>query len=845
MPISRFLAPCLVAAFISTSAAAAPPVPGIDRPAFGAQSVWPNDPNLELYLDRMQEAGIKWGRFDFCWWSLAENPLGTFDFDSPNVPGYSNWNTGRALQLMRDRDIEPFPILAYSHPQYDNESGPFTDAGREAFGRYCFEAASRYRDQVNFWEVWNEPNLQFFWGRAPHPEDYAKLTEVAARRIREADPTAVIVGGVTSGIDNTFLAAAFQAGLLNHVDAITVHPYRLTAPETIGSEIATLRSLIATHAPGRDIPIWTGEWGYNTAWTQVTELGQAKALQRMFVNNMSLGIDLSIWFSTHPFVEEPSAPTDPQWGLVDYSFNRRPSWYAMQAMNQRLKHPIRHIADPFQTTVTGNQSGVRREYFYQGSPTPHTTMAVWRTSWPTSDTNTPRSMSFSFALPAATSIRGYDGITNNELTLSLSEAGGRTTISNLGVRDYPIFIDIAAAAPERATLISVDAPKAVSPGSTFPVTLRWLNQGPATWESDVVLGTSGPRDRQSPFQTSGAWISGNRVAALAQPIAAGQTGTMTFTATAPGAAGVYTESFELLRGANGWIDGDQASFTITVSDDFSDWSAVLHSAPLPSILEANRVYTVSVSYRNVGAQAWNASTLLGTSNPRDSTSPLWAWSWPKVNRPGGLVQTSVPYNALGEFQFDVIAPSTPGVYTLPMELVQENISWFEGSGDNITWNLQVTKDPNVVWIEVENFDDGPAGVAYSDTEVINYGGMYRNTGVDLARSTEGGMLLGWTEAGEWLRFSNVQAIPGVYTVEARVASWSTGGGFALEVNGANQTGTVNFPATGDWQTWTTVSGPQVQLDATNNIRLLVQRAGWNISWIKLTRVAPGDLWMLQ
>src|SRR5947209_20107581 len=51
-----------------------------------------------------------------------------------------------------------------------------------------------------------------------------------------------------------------------------------------------------------------------------------------------------------------------------------------------------------------------------------------------------------------------------------------------------------------------------------------------------------------------------------------------------------------------------------------------------------------------------------------------------------------------------------------------------------------------------NFDNGGEGVAFHDLDAINHGGVYRNAAVDIV-NTPSGYAVGWTAAGEWLRYS--------------------------------------------------------------------------------------------
>lgn len=480
--------------------AAAPPVrPGIDIAPFGSQTVWPVNGQLATYNGRLQQAGIQWARFDLCWWSLAELTKGEFNFTSPNHPGYQGWNTDAAIADLKARGIEPFPILCYGNPHYDNGQGPFSDAGRAAFGDYCYAAASRYKDSVNYWEVWNEPNLEMFWGRAPHPADYARLVAVAAPRIRQANPNAVIAGGAVAGIDLAFLETAFQHGLLDHIDILTVHPYRISPPESINGEIATLRARMAVYT-SRTIPIWTGEWGYNTWWSEVTPMGQAKCLGRMMVNNLSIGIGNSIWFSVHPF-QEISDGSDPEWALLDYGLNPRPSWQAFKVVNDRLPAPVTHVGNPLGGSFSPAVSNQRLETFQRESER-HMVVAVWQARWPIPDSYSGTTTSVRLNLPADATVRAYDGLSGAEVALTPSHSAGVTTLSNFRVRDYPIYLDIQIPDSARG---DVDGDGVITPADAQGAFLCYvLGQCPDGVDRDradlCATGAVTPRDAQAIFR---------------------------------------------------------------------------------------------------------------------------------------------------------------------------------------------------------------------------------------------------------------------------------------------------------------------------------------------------------
>ena len=150
-------------------------------------------------------------------------------------------------------------------------------------------------------------------------------------------------------------------------------------------------------------------------------------------------------------------------------------------------------------------------------------------------------------------------------------------------------------------------------------------------------------------------------------------------------------------------------------------------------------------------------------------------------------------------------------------------------------------------IQVENFDNGGAEIAYHDASSGNSGGAYRSTDVDLEVTTDtnGGYNAGWVSVGEWLRYTVNVASAGSYTVEVRVASPGPGGTFHIEANGVDKTGPLTVPATGGWQTWRTVSRAGVALNAGSQVLRLVMdsapsgAAVGNFNWIRVSGL-PGS-----
>ncbi|HEY3479688.1 MAG TPA: carbohydrate-binding protein, partial [Streptomyces sp.] len=176
-----------------------------------------------------------------------------------------------------------------------------------------------------------------------------------------------------------------------------------------------------------------------------------------------------------------------------------------------------------------------------------------------------------------------------------------------------------------------------------------------------------------------------------------------------------------------------------------------------------------------------------------------------------------------------------------MTAYADNSSGFTASVSGNSWQGTTTPEapyggtPAAVpgTVQAENYDTGGQGAAYNVTSVNGNGTAYRSDGVDLETTSDtgGGDNLGWTSGGQWFRYTVNVATPGTYTVALRLAAPSavTGALHLSNATGTNLSGAVNVPATGGWQTWTTVTA-SVTLPAGQQVLTLDQdNGGWNLN----------------
>ena len=240
----------------------------------------------------------------------------------------------------------------------------------------------------------------------------------------------------------------------------------------------------------------------------------------------------------------------------------------------------------------------------------------------------------------------------------------------------------------------------VDPGQTLHVELTAKNTGNRTWSrSSLKLGTSGPKDRTSQFQTDG-WLSRFRVTRMDQAtVAPGEEATFEFNMIAPTETGVYDERFNLVAESITWLKDAGLRFEIEVKP--SRDIAVFPSNRKTTKLNNNEIevyegakLNASVKVRNNTGYTWDGSkTKLATTTPTDRSSLFSDSSWlsggNRVSRLEG--QTTLEPGESGRFDFTLTAPDSPGSYNEGFGLVIEGTRWIEY--DTASLDIDVLEHP--------------------------------------------------------------------------------------------------------------------------------------------------------
>jgi hypothetical protein len=126
---------------------------------------------------------------------------------------------------------------------------------------YVLQTVSRYKDRVHAWEVWNEPNNPVFWTGSR--DQYMALLSVTHDAIKQADPSALVVGPAITGVDTDWL----NAMPWDKIDVLGLHMY--VPPSFLNDQgysyfnqgLPNLAQVVSQHG---NKPIWLTELGYSS-----------------------------------------------------------------------------------------------------------------------------------------------------------------------------------------------------------------------------------------------------------------------------------------------------------------------------------------------------------------------------------------------------------------------------------------------------------------------------------------------------------------------------------------------------------------------------------------------------
>ena len=315
-------------------------------------------------------AGFHWLRQEFPWYDIEVGGKNNFE-DCRNGACISAWDKyDQIVSLAEGQGLELLVRLS-SPPDWSRADGAAVGAfappdNPADFADYAAAVATRYQGRIHYYQVWNEPNIFPEWGNHPvDPEAYTRLLCATYQRLKQVDPTIVVVSGVLAPTaelgahnesggnnlnDTLFLQRMYAAGAKPCFDVMSVQGYGLWSGPTDHRR----RPLIVNYGRNqfiRDVmvangdankAIWIAEMNWNAvpefsgiapSFGRVTEDQQARfaplAYQRAQAEWPWVGVN-AFWFFK-PADDSERTQAKYYFRMAGPDFSLLPVYYTLQA----------------------------------------------------------------------------------------------------------------------------------------------------------------------------------------------------------------------------------------------------------------------------------------------------------------------------------------------------------------------------------------------------------------------------------------------------------------------------------------------------------------------------------
>ncbi len=343
------------------------PIPLTDVNPLGVNTFLQAEPdpaNVERMLDMIAAAGFTYIRQPFFWYEIEPEPGVYWDAKW----GVSTWEKyDRIVRLARERGLEIIARLD-KPPRWAREGQPYLDecpdgppTDYEDYARFVATVVSRYRGQIKYVQIWNEPNLRNEWGCQPiDPAAFTRLLALAYRAAKAADPDVLVLMPGLAPTDQTgpenlsdllFLEGMYQAGAAPYFDIASAMVYgygyppsdrRVEFARNNFSRVIQTREIMERYGDGHK-PLWVSEYnwialppdwqGKPSVWGRPVSLDeQARYLYEGYLRAQRewpwMGV-LCVWYFRWWLPpDDPDNWADPTRGfaIVEWDFTPRPAY---------------------------------------------------------------------------------------------------------------------------------------------------------------------------------------------------------------------------------------------------------------------------------------------------------------------------------------------------------------------------------------------------------------------------------------------------------------------------------------------------------------------------------------
>jgi len=276
----------------------------------------------------LQEAGVTWLR-GLVEWNGLEPKKGEF-----------NWERADAMVASaRKHGIHFNGTLGFAAKWATTDGSTRTVPlkNNQDWSDYCRALMSRYKDDIDHWEVWNEFNGSFSKGGTP--EIYAELVARAHEEGKKINPD-MKIGLTVANFSVGFLDRTIKAGAKGKFEYVCVHPYENLGSLEHGGDMGflslagSLRKMLKDNGEDPNMPLWITEIGVQSTIKPNAERDakQADRLVMCYVISLAQGFDKVFWFEARG----PSYGHNTDHGIIRKDWSKRPVYHAFKEMTTLL-----------------------------------------------------------------------------------------------------------------------------------------------------------------------------------------------------------------------------------------------------------------------------------------------------------------------------------------------------------------------------------------------------------------------------------------------------------------------------------------------------------------------------
>jgi hypothetical protein len=269
---------------------------GSSRWTLGCETIDREYSDYDTFKEYLPPLGIKRIRLQGGWARTEKDP-GIYDFA---------W-LDHIVDDARGRGLEIWLETSYGNPSYPGGGGrtlaggmPSSEEALKAWDKWVALMASRYKNKVRDWSMWNEPALRGANSVDRITAFNIRTAEIIKRIIPDARIAALCLSSPKLEIIEPFLQTLKKRNKLDLFTWIVYHHY-VRNPDERYDAVVRARQLVDRYAP--HLKLWQGESGTQSEYCVSgalskypwTELKQAKWDTRRMLGDIGHGSDSSVF----------------------------------------------------------------------------------------------------------------------------------------------------------------------------------------------------------------------------------------------------------------------------------------------------------------------------------------------------------------------------------------------------------------------------------------------------------------------------------------------------------------------------------------------------------------------